>query len=281
MRTRKLQWFGLLVCTPWLAQATLIAYDGFEAGDFSGGTGAWASSGWSVDANTTVINKTMSYSSGTVSLSGGTSAVQYLAVDAGSNNSPWLARAATSTGFPVYYSFLIESSTADGDDDFLGSYPTRTGVTHESANDYGMVMRLNGGSARFGVRSGNGSGQNFVTSVDAPNNSTHLVVLKMEDVAGNNRFTLWVDPDSTNENGASNLSRSSVMGGGTAFGGVNAIFDEINFRTALLEAGDTYFVDEVRIGTSFSSVVIPEPGSALLMVLGTLILRLRKSISNA
>lgn len=41
-------------------------------------------------------------------------------------------------------------------------------------------------------------------------------------------------------------------------------FSYFTIRALGIEADDRYFFDELRIGTSFADVVIPEPSSALL-----------------
>ena len=75
-----------------------------------------------------------------------------------------------------------------------------------------------------------------------------------------------------------NSSTSSTLNDALDLSG-SAVF---NIRRAFQEAGDTYHVDALRIGTSFGDVVsaIPEPNTWVLVLLGMLLLA-RRTIARA
>ncbi len=270
---------GVLLSFAALSDAALIAYDGFENGGFDGGTGDWVGN-WGNDANTTVATASLSFSAGDVTVSGGSNAVRYLSTGSGSGNERWLARVFSPQGLsqPVYYSFLVQQSadgsSDSGSEDFLSAYPDSNSLSETDANDYGLVFRQDSGTRRFGVRSGDNGNQNFVSTVTPSIGTTNFVVVKF-DPAATHQVTLWVDPDSTSEAGGTNATRSQSDTGGTAFS--TDAFNRLALRNALLEEGDTYLVDEFRIGTTFSSVVVPEPSGVLLGCLGFGLIAFRRS----
>ncbi len=272
---------ALFGCLGNRAMAAPIASDDFETGNFSGGSG-WAQASWDIAGPTTVVDAALTYASGEVVSNGGAKAAQYVADSTGT--SPFLDRSIASTTLPIYYSFLIQKSANVGtNEDFFGAYPLRSGISDTDADDYGMVLRLNGANQNFGIRSDDGGEQNFVTGANATTGSTHLIVVKLERLMTEDSMTIWVDPDSTTEAGGTNGTRTATDSGGNDFGSPNNLFDELNFRTALQESGDAYLIDNVLIGTTFSDVVVPEPGTLVLAVLGTVGLvgvARRRKISN-
>ena len=192
-----------------VAQADLIAYEGFDysTGNLdgkNGGAGDWTGSWANLGGTVNVVNESMSYANGNVSVDGGTTALQHIG-----NNTPFASRAFEATsidGQPLYFSMLIATSQSN----FLEVYASNDkGTPTSTLDDYGMVLRPNSGTGttQFGVRSGNGGSQNFVTDVDvattaSPNLDVHLAVIKWETEYRSatddwlSTVSIFIDPDS-------------------------------------------------------------------------------------
>jgi hypothetical protein len=100
--------------------------------------------------------------------------------------------------------------------------------------------------------------QTFLPSPTFALDTTYLLVLKVSKPgSGNyNRLDFFLKPTSLTEPGAATLTR-------TADSGV-AIATNFKMRVARLDAGDSYFIDEVKIGTAYVDVVVPEPSVGLI-----------------
>lgn len=261
---------------PTAGWAGLIAFDTFDyapgsdintANGGSNGTGGQMWTGaWTGASGATVETKSLSYASGSVVVNGGNTALQYT----GGVNDQFAFRPFTSQNLaangPVYFSFLLNTPTnGSGNTAFFEVFPGRTGVAPSTADDTGLILRgATGSTSRFGIRSGKSSNQTFGGPANIANDETHFVVVKFDWTDTANRATMFIDPDSNIE--LDQLSTSDT--GGATF---QTALDSLNLRLAV--ASGTYFIDEIRVGTTFESVVtVPEPRSVTLAVLAAIAL---------
>jgi len=253
------------------ASAVLIAFEGFEdyaadvpLGGLNGGSGwtaAWGSGVRSPDELKTIAGG-LSYITGEVSNPGGNRALQFV-YDVGGNaiflNRPFASQTGT-----VYMSLLWQTTTAygDGDDDFI-----QYGLNSAACNPRTSVVRWYGNDGYdFQVRSGTGQGRS--ASVATNPGQTYFLVLRASDTGTDgiyDRVELWVNPVSQDPGTTSIVHNANS--------GISSLQYFVG-RHARLNRGDTYRIDNIRIGTSFLDVIpfipIPEPASGLLALLGVL-----------
>jgi hypothetical protein len=122
----------------------------------------------------------------------------------------------------------------------------------------------NFGSTDFGFRvNDNNATRDTFAAIDS---TVHLFVVKFDlsSAATSDSVTVWFDPT---------LGGEGDPTGGTTFSGLDLQFD----RLALSKYGsNTAAWDEIRWGTDFNSITIPEPSAALLGGLGMLALLRRR-----
>ena len=160
-----------------------------------------------------------------------------------------------STGQTTWMSFLIRQNEVGGQfGGFGGIY------MGNSTNEFDPKLFVGKG----GVGNNNwllenlGGARQVQSNTAITTGQTTLLVLKMETLVGNDRFTLFVNPSDGAEPSVGFVKTDLDLG--TAD------------RITMYHAGSFAF-DEIRIGTNFSDVVtaVPEPSSALLMLAGATI----------
>lgn len=239
------------------ASAALIIYDGFDynAGTLAGANGGtgWTSP-WTQSGTTTVLS--------TVSpgLSYNQLQVTGNAMSDTSTGAQLAYRSYDTTGLmddgnSVWFSVLY--SVSGGGDSTIKFFANGT---HASANyQTGVGIRIDNNSgiaADFGVAS-------FTYKGFAHGSNAHLIVgrISFSDTAGQDRITLWVDPDLT----AGTPSDGAAFD--DKFGTVSAIWPEGQDaigNEVVIRGGGSYvgIFDEIRLGTSFADVApIPEPAA--------------------
>lgn len=262
---------GLAVASQ--SRAAIIAYDGFESyttgaalvGQGSGGTG-WPTD-WAGLTNPQVSSASLTYSSGTVSHNGGSKAMGVT----NTNNNSLLSRSFAAQTGTVYFSFLVRVPT---NADWTGNEFFQFFVSDDTDNsNSGAIGDMNTGGSGFQARvtsngTTNTTGSNSVYNL----NQTYLLVGKFSKSGVNasnyDTMDLFVNPTSLTEpvTPTSTTGSNSLISSVTHFG----------LRTLNITDGDSFLFDEVRVGSSFASVVVPEPGSCVLLGLGTLSLLLRR-----
>ena len=267
------------VLAPGQSQAALVAIDRFEtynAGDLtgnSGGTG-WATD-WSANTAVDVFATALSYSGGNVSVGGGANAVQVV----GASSSSIASRTFASQSGTLYLSFLVRipSGTSSTGNDFF-QFAFNDGANVTSSGSIGDVVTTDTSAGQvFSARIGsdaNGGSTSSTTSAYVTDTTYFLVgkISKTNSTGINpttyDRMDLFVNPTSLTE-GMATVSQ-------TADTGTLSSITHFNLRTANLTGTDAFVFDELRIGTTYASVVVPEPASALLLGLGTGLLALRR-----
>ncbi len=131
-------------------------------------------------------------------------------------------------------------------------------------------LRFNGGGATevgMGFHGGrlraqlSSSGPIFGPNGYADDGQWHLFVGKLEfDAVGNQeRLSVWVDPTDFETAGVSHVVENDI--------GVSTLSGQFEFYTWGPD-GTRVYIDELRVGTTWASVVVPEPGSLGLALFG-------------
>lgn len=258
-----------------LSRAALIAYDGFEsytagsnmpdrgaAGEFNGGTG-W-SNAWDESAVTTgdasVISQSLTYSAGNVTVNGGVNTLQLE-----SNNDDIALRSYAPESGTVFVSYLFRTPSSAGnnpDRDFIQQWnrPTETYIADGNAS---LVHDLTGGETQFGARINSSSATNFGSPPNTQEDTTYFLVTRISktgfgSIGNYETVDVFVNPTSTTTPGTPTATMTDL----DSFSSLSSI----GFRLALVESNaDTYLIDEIRVGTSWDAVVIPEPSTFILV----------------
>ena len=265
---------ALSCATP--ANAALIAYASFDdltPGTINGQAGGTGFTGnWTGVAGQTVVTSSLSYSSGAITVSGGSQAVQ---LTLSSDNLFYRSLSSTYTDDVIYMSMLVRQdagASTDGDTAqvWLDGVTTGNHVTTAAP-----ALGLNGAAGAAALQARVGSISTASSGTYAGSNTYFLVGLFEKTVSGSanpyTKATFWLNPGST-------LDPASATGAtGT---GLLSSFSTLGLRTNSVNQtapADTILVDEIRVGTTFADV-IPEPSAALLGGLGLLaLLRRRRS----
>jgi len=231
------------------ARGSQIANDGFGpsfpiyANSGSGFGGAWAQGGFNAFASGYVSNdRSLCYPQ--LETSGGS--VSGAAFDAINGTVRPLARFLGANGTTAYLSFLIQPNGTLNDGIFDGFF----GVTlNGSAGNDVFVGKPGGGAEeRYVIENRGGAGQipSLVTPVVG---RTTLLVVKVQFLAGNDLFTLYVNPTPGRPEPSSTIVKSDVDLG-------------VVSKIGIYSTG-AFTVDEIRIGTTFADVTPQqEKGSA-------------------
>ena len=258
-----------LVLSHATAQATLVAYDGFNYGpagsDLQGNGGGFGfSSPWIPGGFNASINN--NYDIATGSLGFGSLLTSGNSVVTGPQNAiSGLTRNLTSplgaAGTTAYLSFLVEPrGTING-----GAFNGFFGVVFESATEPEVFMGQPGAGAinQYVIEDRGGAGQ-FPSGVSAIIDQTAFIVVKAEFGLLTDTFTLYMNP---------------TPGGPEPAGGVVKNVDIGTVLGLTLYSTGAHAIDELRLGQTFADVTpvaaVPETGPGLLgfaAVLGFLIL---------
>lgn len=251
------------------AQATLIAYDGFNYGpagsDLQGNNGGFGfSSPWTPGGFNASIHDNYDIAAGSLGfgslLTSGNSVVTP-AVNAISGLTRTLNAPLGAPGTTAYLSFLLEPRDALNGGAFNGFF----GVVFESSAEPEVFAGKPGAGAinEYVIEDRGGAGQ-FSSGVSATINQTALIVIKAEFGLLNDTFTLFMNP---------------TPGGPEPAGGIVKIGDIGAVSGLTLYSTGAHALDELRLGQTFADVTpiarVPEAGPGLLgaaLVFGILVL---------
>jgi len=183
---------------------------------------------------------------------------------------------ASQTSGNIYYSFLLDVTTAPTAQSYLTSLNPGTSTPNGSSDAITMYFGTvtGGGAFKFGVRGGGASTVFTTTTYNA--NTTYLVVLGYNNIGGAaaNNLNLWVNPVLGNNSApAADLSLTPTT--------VATAIDNVGFKVQSAPQG-TFLVDNLLIGTSWSDVTpgaVPEPtvfAFAAFGLVGGFMLRFRR-----
>ncbi|MCC5847639.1 MAG: PEP-CTERM sorting domain-containing protein [Verrucomicrobia bacterium] len=213
----------------------------------------------------TVASGGLSYAGGDVSHGG---SGKQLNIVGGNSEIPTYVNFTEQTG-DLYFSFLFRST---GTGTFLWVAASDDGDFNNSGGAIAGWLPADGGRNAVLGRLRDGSDQtNSLTAGPWDHDETYMVVgrLSKSDPVGNyNQFSVLLNPTS--------LTEPATWTDVTRDIGVSAV-DTLVFRVG----GSTsfaYSVDDFRVGTTYDAVVIPEPGTLLLLgiALGAMLLFRRR-----
>jgi hypothetical protein len=189
-----------------------------------------------------------------------------------------LAFNSSSTGFAadsgntIYYSLLLRGDALTGSNNTIGGFfigINNTGDTATTTNPSAVAARI---QARVDPTDAtkydlgifrNVTAASGATSWSGPLDlsSTHFIVASIEQVTGtgNDIARIWIDPDPNTFGGpiAPIATRTDNSTGGTDIGA---------FSIILRQSPAPFFsLDEIRVGTAWSDVTVPEPTSISLL----------------
>lgn len=262
-------WITVALAVPSTGAATTIAYEGFTyaPGELNGQSGGAGFSGvWSANTAATEVadpGTALVYGGGAQPVHGGSSALR---ITGNQDNLAFRSLAAPIAGDEVFVSFLFRYDGVLDDNDFgvLWHDDIATG-SHTDRPNLGIKGNRGDGSGPEDVVARlqlSGSGQ--VYAVDLLASQTYLVLgrlYKSTPGAGNDfdRFDVWVNPTA----GASGTPDLTATGSGTL-----SSFGTIGLRTANIDAGDAFWIDEIRYTSSYASATTPEPSTGVLLSVG-------------
>ena len=249
---------GIMLSVSGTSRAELITYEGFDyaVGNLvgaNGGTG-WGGA-WRDGAGTrTVASQSLAYSAGGADLlTSGNRAV--IGVTSFANVVRNFSQSFGTDGTTIWMSMLVRGSKnlsgfqlANGSDGGDGSYK----------------LQASGANGTWQTRVGT-TNQSTTVAV----NQVSLALLRITFQPGNDAIDLWLNPPS--------LVSEASLGSPTNTRTGNFAFDRIRLNGGSNATGtvDAEF-DEIRLGTSFPSVVpVPEPGTAILGLLALAVLAAR------
>lgn len=256
------------------AHAALIAHASFDdltTGDINGQAGGVGFSGnWTGVAGQAVVTSSLSYSSGSITVNGGSQAIQ---LTLSSDNLFYRNLSTSYTDDVIYMSMLIRQDAGASTDGDTAQFWLDGVATGNHVTTAAPALGLNGAAGAAALQARVGSISTASSGTYAGANTYFLVGMFQKTVSGASnpytKATFWLNPGST-------LDPASATGAtGT---GLLSSFGILGLRSNSVNQNapaDTILVDEIRVGTTFADVV-PEPSTTLLGTLGLLALLRRR-----
>ena len=243
---------------PRQAAAGLIAYDGFNYGPVGvglngltgGGSFGWGGA-WSTTGNSTIAAGSLT--SPTVPMSVTGNSVTAAAAGTNRDSSRSFPSPLGTAGTSLYVGFLIEPEGVVGGGSDNGYFGLNL-MSTEGGPGVVMIDKPGAGAENDWVLESNfGNGQ-FASSVPVISGQTYLMVCRIDfATSGSDTFSLFIDPPSTTQ-----PATPDAVKGGVNFGQMSALD---------ITGPGAFSIDELRVGTTFASVV-PEPSAWLLAICG-------------
>jgi len=258
-------------------QASPLFQDGFDytSGSALAGNGLWVSAFSPV----TIGGSGLSYSGfpDVTPLGGSVSVATYNAVTS-SSQFTYAPFTSQSSGTLFASMLLNVTSLLPGKTQnysMMGFLPT--GANYSSTADPCDLCILGDGAGAYvlEIRNNNGvgavwPGKPSTGPFSLTPGSTHLVVIEYSWGATTGTSSLWVDPASSSFGGEAPAATVS-SGGGTKAANLSELYIKAGGNTlGAANANAPFVVDDVRIGTTWADVVVPEPSFFALMGLGVL-----------
>jgi hypothetical protein len=248
--------FAALALAGLPAQAVIIATDNFNsytAGtSLSGGTGGsgWNGTGW--------VTSSLGGATVMVESNGGSNAAEFtVGTESSLINFAYRQLSSSYSGDVVFVSYTLEMGQTPSADFFTLWVDNTSSTSNSHATNRLNTGLLNTTDDLFGRL-------NATTVVNGPSvvsgDTYQLVVQYSKSVSGAaqlyNTMSFWVNP--TNGDLGTPI--------GTITASTLSSFEYIGFRGALNESGDTYWVDNITVATTWGDVVpVPEPSTSVLL----------------
>ncbi|MGE9289537.1 MAG: hypothetical protein ACQKBT_01020 [Puniceicoccales bacterium] len=260
-----------LSCNGFAAVVATDNFDSYTAGvavnGLNGGAG-WTTA-WSTPGATTVevSSETLSYSSDGGTYGGGNSIMLTGDSDV---NAAFRSVTVDTSGQDYYASFVFKiegpTGTETGNVEPLHGFTLAALGSNNAYDGNGSMGFLNPGSPRIEARNG---GQYSTLDIGALQYSTtYLMVVKYtgwDAVDGVYETTqVWLNPSESDEFSVDPTITVSATSDGTGsdqYGGVG-----MRFLNSGAGGDHKLYMDDLRIGTSWSSVAIPEPGASSFLL---------------
>lgn len=228
------------------ALATPLAYEGFGpsfpiyANGGSGFNGPWAQGGFNAFASGYVPRDRSLCNPGLQVSGGSVSANAFPAINGAIRN-----LALTLSNQPVVYvSFLVQPRGQLDEGVFSGFFGLT--LNGQSGNDLFIGKPGGGATGQYVLENRGGFGQ-VSSGASAVVGRTTLLVLKAEFIAGNDQFSLYVDPRSQSEPAASAVKNDLDLGAVSRIG---------------IYSTGAFTIDEIRIGTTYADVLPARNGGS-------------------
>jgi hypothetical protein len=240
------------------ARGDLVAYDGFDYGPIgadllsaNGGVGfmgSWRAGGFNASINTNYDLTDDLLSFGPLVRTG--NAVRTAAVNSIAGVMRDLTQPLGQGGTTAYVSFLIQPEGVL----HAGAFNGFLGLVLESPTEPELFVGKPGAGAidHWVLEDRGGSGQ-FASGVETTSTATALLVVKAEfAVAGNDTFTLYVNPTLGDPEPATGVVKSNAN--------VGTVTGLTIYSTGAMR------IDEIRLGETFADVtpIVPEPAGIVL-----------------
>lgn len=246
---------------------TPIAVENFEKLDVgalngqgpsgNGWTGAW----WAAHETSEVVEKKLEYRKGKIRIDGGKYALRV-----SKDGRPAVSRPFEKRGdSPIYVGFLFNGHIPANAQRILGVY-LNGNTENADCGTVGADLFWSSGKANAVIYAYNTTPvRGSCTTASAPD-ETHFVIVKMTangyDEWGGNSYAncyIYVDPSTLEEPEKADAQASTARSGAY-------YFDKLYMRLYNFKTDDYAFVDEIRVGSTWRSVIPDPPKGFLLLV---------------
>jgi hypothetical protein len=258
------------------AQADLPTFEGFDytngsaliqssGPDGAGGTG-W-NNRWTGSGTATIVttDDAISFTDANGVVYGSGNSVAFSGASTQNAASRTFTSSTNTTGADIYFSFIFQvtngSTTGVINSGSFMSVGVLDSATAVAVDNFAVIT-----SGRVAARVNNQTAKLLDTPIVYQ--TTYLVVGKLGGWNGTtyNEMTVWLNPTLADENNTSISVTASSTTGADGYRGVI-------FRTFGLDSsGDVFHYDDLRMGSSWDAVVIPEPANGAFYGLLSLVL---------